>query len=172
MSAKFGLRLLPLMVASIFLLGAEVRGQVDALKCMEKCGCKETAIEHCKQCILDCVTPKARSSGTGCSSDSFQCSDGECIPDEWVNDGDKDCMDGSDEIALVSRSGRECGCTKSGIFGGCRISRIENMAGYKCHCKNWGLWCEGDPIKCDDPSDNGCEGCMDKECCTGSCTGY
>jgi len=33
----------------------------------------------------------------GCGSDQFQCSDGQCIPDYWICDGDNDCGDLADE---------------------------------------------------------------------------
>jgi len=183
MFAKFGLGLLPLMVASIFLLGAEVNGQgIDENKLLEcikdKCPeCTDAATrdnEVCGLCLIKCAkpTPMARSISGGCAWDQFQCSDGECIPKDWANDGLEDCIDGSDENALTARSGPTCSCTISGFWGGCRINSATNMAGYKCHCKNYKVKCTGTPMQCDDPTDEGCEGCTDKECCTGDCSGY
>lgn len=32
-----------------------------------------------------------------CPKNTFTCKDGSCIPQEWINDGESDCDDGSDE---------------------------------------------------------------------------
>uniref|UniRef100_A0A8R1E3H7 DUF19 domain-containing protein n=1 Tax=Caenorhabditis japonica TaxID=281687 RepID=A0A8R1E3H7_CAEJA len=42
-------------------------------------------------------------SAAGCPPDTFTCADGSCIPSDWKGDGEKDCEDGSDEIATVSQ---------------------------------------------------------------------
>ena len=52
--------------------------------------------------------------------------------------------------------------------------------GYKCNCKNRGVWpffCYGELEACDSPNDYGCSGCFEKECCSdagakGDCKGY
>ncbi|CAI2348559.1 unnamed protein product [Caenorhabditis sp. 36 PRJEB53466] len=38
-------------------------------------------------------------SAAGCPPNTFTCADGSCIPSDWRGDGEKDCEDGSDEVA-------------------------------------------------------------------------
>ena len=33
----------------------------------------------------------------GCTKDDFKCDNGECVPSEWICDGECDCSDESDE---------------------------------------------------------------------------
>lgn len=48
----------------------------------------------------DSFPPLALSAINDCSEKEFHCrGDGTCIPEIWRCDGDKDCEDGSDEIA-------------------------------------------------------------------------
>lgn len=38
-----------------------------------------------------------------CTLDQFQCTNGRCIPKRWQCDQEKDCSDGSDEVASHCR---------------------------------------------------------------------
>lgn len=56
----------------------------------------------------------------------------------------------------------------------CKILEAPNMEGYKCQCsfKFLKMQCKGEPVKCGDPDEVGCNGCKEKECCIGNCGGY
>lgn len=81
-----------------------------------------------------------------CGDDEYTCSDGVCIPEEWVCDGDKDCIDGKDEEycdKIDDGEDDECNGDKLGIR-----SRHRNMytEPYDCNTKDsWtrqkGEWC-------------------------------
>ena len=70
-----------------------------------------------------------------------------------------------------------CACEHIGHItrGGCRINEPA-PPGYKCRCTSDFLWtCGGRAYKCDFEGQDfvvGCNGCTERECCTGNCNGY
>ena len=58
-------------------------------------------------------------------------------------------------------------------FGGCRIDEPAPL-GYKCFCSKFEIihTCNGRGQKCKSANELGCNGCMEKECCAGSCEAY
>ena len=50
-----------------------------------------------------------------CEDDEYRCSNGMCIPEEYWLDGDYDCMDWSDELDSLIRSGDMCFDVSSSI---------------------------------------------------------
>ncbi len=43
-----------------------------------------------------------------CEDDEYRCANGMCIPDEYWLDGERDCMDWTDEIYTLGNSGTSC----------------------------------------------------------------
>lgn len=50
---------------------------------------------HMNSCHLSCLTTEAKQ----CSSDEFQCANGQCVSRTYLCDRDNDCSDGSDEAS-------------------------------------------------------------------------
>jgi len=76
--------------------------------------------------------------------------------------------------AGVLNSGKpDCGCSWS---YGCYIDADDPPPyGYKCKCKpnvHPIFGCIGSAVECPDKSAPGCQGCSEKECCTGWCLGH
>ncbi len=46
--------------------------------------------------VIECST-NTSGSGAGCDSSEFACESGQCIPVDWICDGDLDCLGGDDE---------------------------------------------------------------------------
>ncbi|XP_070553135.1 suppressor of tumorigenicity 14 protein homolog [Ptychodera flava] len=67
--------------------------------------CSPTA--SCNQapcdCQGDCAGPGTEPPVTECTADEFRCSDGQCIPLDWVCDGWQDCNTDSDEADCHDR---------------------------------------------------------------------
>ena len=55
---------------------------------------------------------------------------------------------------------------------GCEIVE-EAPKGYRCDCTyEYGYTCAGAAKRCHSEDSAGCNGCKEKECCTGDCDGY
>ena len=54
---------------------------------------------------------------------------------------------------------------------GCVINE-PTPPGYKCECERYSFYCNGRAQKCKSEEEYGCNGCKEKECCTGDCGGY
>ena len=69
----------------------------------------------------------------------------------------------------------DCSCDYvfgRGWGGACKINE-PSPPGYKCHCYiPFLLTCNGIAYKCKSEEEHGCNGCKEKECCQGNCTGY
>uniref|UniRef100_A0A0N4ZHD7 EGF-like domain-containing protein n=1 Tax=Parastrongyloides trichosuri TaxID=131310 RepID=A0A0N4ZHD7_PARTI len=116
-----------------------------------------------------------------CDEDSFNCvSDGLCIPNSWKCDGDRDCLDGSDEKdcllnKIVCDPNTEFHCEKSKIlqYREESISFFTSMSQYtrfrKCIPKKF--HCDGH-VDCENGEDE--ENCPVYECHNGSfkCSQY
>ena len=73
-----------------------------------------------------------------CTASSFRCDSGNCIPQQWVCDGDADCDGGSDERDCQALMSRTCQPSQHRCGNG------------NCLPAEWK--CDGDP-DCSDMSD-------------------
>lgn len=128
--------------------------------------------------IGEILTPEGQCepNATSCIFHQFRCSDGKCIPDSWLCDHAKDCVDGEDEHSCyfdVCKTGyQKCAssslCIKKDYFcdgevdcvdgsdeKGC-IYACDLKTHFKCHdsnrCINKTWVCDGD-YDCNDLSD-------------------
>ncbi|XP_024937980.1 uncharacterized protein LOC107265302 isoform X10 [Cephus cinctus] len=53
--------------------------------------------EHCDIPACSTLGSEKSNVGSGCKPKFFECTAGECIPEAWLCDGDKDCTNGADE---------------------------------------------------------------------------
>ena len=75
---------------------------------------------------------------SSCDPGEFSCSDGSCVPAQFVCDGASDCDDGSDEV--------RANCSRT-----CRVGQ-RSCGGQRGQCVPDHVWCDGDQ-DCEEGSD-------------------
>ncbi|GAB6024603.1 hypothetical protein CHUAL_009749 [Chamberlinius hualienensis] len=111
------------------------------LKCSDKC----IHVSYTCDGILDCPNGEDESNcKPNCTSDQFQCPDGQCIPSSWRCDRTSHCSDGTDELD-------------------CHYDPCQE-GWFKCHK---GISCIYGNLLCDGTDD--CEDGSDEQNCTQTC---
>ena len=130
----------------------------DEAGCAEKCSSGEFycyADDSCIPSSLVCNGNKTDGCSDGddeakcdlegrlqCEESEFSCRDGSCVPRDFLCDGTRDCLDGSDEA-------------RPDCSGSCTSKERLCSSGEKCLPARF--WCDGD-VDCEDGSDEtGCE---------------
>ncbi|KAF2887473.1 hypothetical protein ILUMI_18700 [Ignelater luminosus] len=71
-------------------------GEKDCSKGSDEKNCTDST-------IVELTTVEAISVNL-CNDREFRCSSGSCIPKIWVCDGDRDCLDGKDELECENKT--------------------------------------------------------------------